>query len=298
MVFELTPKLEGEILQALENQEQTFLVDSENAVLVPADRGLSGNEDSFYALPEWNSSQGFSLREEFVSTLHPSIAKDELQRILHSGRGVFRSFKESLKEFPEVEKLWHQFKNRQMHRYITEWYNSLREIWGLETLDQEPEDTCDLLNDDFQFQEYNNNDYSEILGYFDYAGKNEFHSDIQEELNETIFDLWQQQFENGGRNGQTGIVCRSLTEEFIGCITAAPLSKKTDKTMIITSFYVLGKFRGLGIGTQLISEYMDVLKAHGKKWIMLTAATSESMEKLFLSSGFKKDGTCYYAKIQ
>ena len=95
MVFELTPKLEGEILQALENQEQTFLVDSENAVLVPADRGLSGNEDSFYALPEWNSSQGFSLREEFVSTLHPSIAKDELQRILHSGRGVFRSFKES-----------------------------------------------------------------------------------------------------------------------------------------------------------------------------------------------------------
>ena len=174
----------------------------------------------------------------------------------------------------------------------------VREIWGLETLDQEPEDTSDLLNDDFQFQEYNNNDYSEILGYFDYAGKNEFHSDIQEELNETIFDLWQQQFENGGRNGQTGIVCRSLTEEFIGCITAAPLSKKTDKTMIITSFYVLGKFRGLGIGTQLISEYMDVLKAHGKKWIMLTAATSESMEKLFLSSGFKKDGTCYYAKIQ
>ena len=68
--------------------------------------------------------------------------------------------------------------------------------------------------------------------------------------------------------------------------------------MIITSFYVLGKFRGLGIGTQLISEYMDVLKALGKKWIMLTAATSESMEKLFLSSGFKKDGTCYYAKIQ
>lgn len=298
MVFELTSALEGEILQALENQDQTFLVDAKNSTLIPANSEVRENEDSFYALPEWNSSQGFALREDFVSTLHFSIAKDELQRILHSGRGVFRSFKDKLKEYPEVEKLWHQFKNRKMLIYINEWYNNLREIWGLEQLSQEPEDTDDLLNDDFQFQEYKNENYKEILFYFDYAGKNDFQRDVQDELNETIFDLWQQQFENGERIGQTGIVCRSLTEDFIGCITAAPLSKRTDKNMIITSFYVHKKFRGLGIGTQLISEYMDVLKASDKKWIMLTAVASEPMEKLFVSAGFTKNGTCYYAKIQ
>ena len=68
MVFELTSALEGEIQQALENQDQTFLVDARNSTLVPANSEVSENEDSFYSLPEWNSSQGFALREDFVST--------------------------------------------------------------------------------------------------------------------------------------------------------------------------------------------------------------------------------------
>ena len=130
MVFTLTAKLADEILQALENQEQTFVVDSKNECLVPLSSKVSVDEDSCYALPEWTSSQGFALREDFVSALHSPIAKDELQRILHSGRGVFRSFKNTLKEYPEVEKLWHQYKNKQMLSYINDWYNQLREIWG------------------------------------------------------------------------------------------------------------------------------------------------------------------------
>lgn len=122
MVFALTEKLESEILQALENQEQKFLVDAQNSVLVSSEK-ISADEYSFFALPEWNSSDGFNLMEDFVSALHSPIAKDELQRILHSGRGVFRNFKDTLKKYPEVEKLWHGFKNRKMRLYINGWYN-------------------------------------------------------------------------------------------------------------------------------------------------------------------------------
>lgn len=46
MVFALTEKLEDEILQALENQEQKFLVDAKNSVLVSSDN-ISADENSF-----------------------------------------------------------------------------------------------------------------------------------------------------------------------------------------------------------------------------------------------------------
>lgn len=47
MVFTLTAKLADEILQALENQEQTFVVDSKNECLVPLSSKVSVDEDSF-----------------------------------------------------------------------------------------------------------------------------------------------------------------------------------------------------------------------------------------------------------
>ena len=41
----------------------------------------------------------------------------------------------TLKNYPEVEKLWHLHKNRKMRLFINDWYNQLREIWGLEKLE-------------------------------------------------------------------------------------------------------------------------------------------------------------------
>lgn len=297
MVFTLTAKLADEILQALENQEQTFVVDSKNECLVPLSSKVSVDEDSFYALPEWTSSQGFSLREDFVSALHSPIAKDELQRILHSGRGVFRSFKNTLKEYPEVEKLWHQYKNKQMLSYINDWYNQLREIWGLEKLQQEPEDNEDLLNDDFQFFEYSSSNYKELVQIFNDAAKGDFDSSIPEEIKEAVFSLWQQGFENGESRNQTGIICRSLNNEFAGCITSAPVTNRTDNIVILTSFYVHERFRGLGLGAQLLSKHLEVLKDQKKQWVLLTSIVPDSMEPLLLSSGFERTGSCFSAKI-
>lgn len=298
MTFSLTESLLDEILKALENQNQVFLVDAKNQNLVSAD-DVKDDKENYYKLPEWNSANGFELREDFVSTLHSPIAKDELQRILHSGRGVFKSFKITLKEYPEVEKLWHQYKYKKMQHYINDWYNGLREIWGLETLDEEPEDNEDLIKNDFIFLDYSSENYFELIKHFTNAASGDFNNQIPEEVQEAFFELWQQQFERAYKSNQTGIICRTQSEEFAGCITAAPISNRNDKIFLLTSFFVSPKFRGLGIGTQLLSMYLNALKDQKKQWILLTnTIVPESLEPLLVRSGFEKTGSGFAAKIQ
>ena len=109
MSFELTDKLTNQIIEALENQEQEFVVDAENSTLV-CKESVSSDNANYYSLPQWNSTEGFNLRQEFVSNLHAPLVREELQKILHSGRGVFKNFKLTLKQYPEVEKLYEAIK--------------------------------------------------------------------------------------------------------------------------------------------------------------------------------------------
>lgn len=302
MVFALTEMLADEILQALENQEQKFLVDAQNSILVSAEN-FSADEDSFFSLPEWNSSDGFALMEDFVSTLHSPIAKDELQQILHSGRGVFRNFKDTLKKYPEVEKLWHRFKNRKMRLYINGWYNQLREIWGLEKLDHEPEETGDLIQDDFNFESYSSSNHEEVLFNLKNAASGEIENSASEELKRALFDLWIHQFDEGNLQTQIGIVCHSNSDEFAGCITAKPVygktnSRGTDKIVVLTSFYVLEKFRGLGIGSELLELFINTLKDQKKKWVLLTnTIIPDSLMPLLIRNGFERMGSGFVAEL-
>ncbi len=299
MVFNLTEKLANEIVQALENQEQTFMVRAENSTLVPFD-SASLDEHIFYSLPEWDSKNGFELRESFVRKLHSPIAKEELQRILYSGRGVFKNFKNELKNYPEVEKLWHRYKNKKMLELINNWYNSLREVWGLEKLEKELEETSGLVEEDFTFCQYTQNHKNEIIkNLYSAAFFGQSEDDIPQAISETVFDIWRKQFDNGENNEQTGIICHSLLNEFAGCITSAPVSKRTEKVVVITSFFVPLKFRGLGIGTQLLTSYLSLLRTLNKKWILLAfTAIPDSLQALLLHFGFKKTDSGFLAEIK
>jgi len=269
MTFDLTDELFNEIVSALENQEHKFLIDAESDTLVDA-ASFDDDEDSKYALPEWNSAAGFRLREDFVNQLHAPLAHDELQNVLHSGRGVFRNFKSVLKEFPEVEKVWHLYRRRAMRSYIGGWYNGLREIWGLEKLDQTPEESDDLVHNDFIFQEYDPVKDRDII--LNSAAALDPDYSWPQEIKDAVSVLWQHLFEYGDSVSQTGFVCRTLTGEFAGCITAAPILSYAGKTAIITSFFVPETCRGLGIGSELFSMCLSDLQKRGRQYV-LTANT-------------------------
>lgn len=299
MKFELTVSLLNEIATALENQDAKFLVDAEKESLLQIDGKIKSDNIRFYELPEWTSSNGFKLREDFVSALNAPIAKEELQEVLHSGREVFKNFRLVLKKYPEVEKKWFHYKNQVMGLYINNWYNELREIWGLEKLDYIPESDEYLIHDDFTFVDYdsdvdNENIVQQLNAYF--LGEEQ---DLPEELRIAFFETWKKGFESGESIGQTGLICRSLSDDFAGVITASPVAGKQDNIMMLTTLFVPVNFRGLGIGTELLSMYLSKLKECGKKWILLPSTiAADIIQPLLISTGFKKVGSVYAALLQ
>ena len=295
MVFLLTGSLSEKIVRAMENQEEKFLLCAENLTLVSA-KTANVDDENYYSLPEWNSSSGFELREDFVASLQNPMAHDKLQAVLHSGRGVFRNFKDELKKNPVIERQWHIFKNKKMLEEVGDWYNGLREIWGLEKLDLAPEDNEYILLDDFTFIPYTKSDSQIICGIADTA--DDFEDNLPSQVKDAVHELWRRNFLFGDSLSQTGFICNTLSNEFAGCITAAPVSKRTEKIMILTSFFVPEKFRGLGIGTELLNKCLSDLKTLKKEGILLlNTIIPDSMESLLLNSGFRKVGSGYLAEI-
>ena len=299
MTFVLNDSLLNRIQSALENQEQKFVLDARDCVLVEKTDGVQDDGERYYDLPEWDSAAGFALREDFVNTLNSPLAHDSLQQVLHSGRGVFKNFRNVLKDYPEVEKKWHLYKNTKMLNYINGWYNNLREVWGLEKLDYVPESDDSLIHDDFSFEAYNSqSDKRELVlqANADFKARND---NLSQDLLQALFAFWQSQFEQADTEGQTGFICRSFSNDFAGCITTSYISQKQEKVMILTSFFVPASFRGLGIGTELISMCLSQLKKLGKTWLILPQMfVPDFLEPMLLRTGFEKIESGYAVKLQ
>lgn len=298
MIFALTDSLINQMKNALENQEKKFLLDAEKSILIEKDDSVKADNEKYYELPEWTSANGFELRQSFVDSLYAPIAHEELQNVLHSGRGVFKNFREIIKKYPNVETKWNAYKNSKMLSYINSWYNELREIWGLEKLDYIPESDSNLIHDDFNFCEYDSEKDKEtvILNMKSFYNKN--NENLPEELEQALYEMWLNQFESTDSSEQTGIICRSLSDDFVGCIITVPISKQQKKIVKLTNLFVSENFRGLGIATELFSMCMAKLKESGKKWILLPdVIIPEIMLPLLLRMGFEKAGSGYIKTI-
>jgi ribosomal protein S18 acetylase RimI-like enzyme len=171
MRFELTEALIGDMLFSMEDQDGEFLLDTRQGILVNAadddfnredeaeefNAGVLPPEDDkterYIPLPEWGPSEGFRLMERFTAVLRSPLIRQELSAALDRGKGVFRAFKDALARYPEAEKLWFRFKEREMKRELIRWYNGLREEWGMELIGGEPEDTAGMVLEDFCFRE-------------------------------------------------------------------------------------------------------------------------------------------------
>ncbi len=298
MQFELTDALTDDIISAMENQDVEYVVDAQEHQLVVSDSdGNTPDEGRFYSLPEWGPSDGFVLREEFVNNLHAPLAREELQSAMHSGRGVFKNFRNALKNYPEIDKRWHIYKHRFMSARINDWYNSLREIWGLEKLDQLPESDDTLVHDDFSFKEYDSAADKQTVLLNITAGSCEDDT-LPPEVNRAFYGLWRTQFENSNAGNQTGYICSSLSDEFAGCITVSPLVQSQETIVMITSLFVPEQFRGLGIGTELIEMCISSLKDCGKEWVLLpNTLAPDILQPLLIRTGFRKINSGYILSL-
>jgi GNAT superfamily N-acetyltransferase len=152
MNYVLTPQMIDKIGFAMEDQKEQYAVSVEDGELVPAASLPEGAlENTHVRLPRWGSAEGFHLMESFVTSLDNPAWREQLSRALTMGRGVFRAFKDVLKQDKEIEKLWFAYKERRLRSVIVSWYNANREARGLERLPEEPEETEELVMSDFSF---------------------------------------------------------------------------------------------------------------------------------------------------
>lgn len=170
MRFELSEALINQLLFSMEDQDLEWVLDTFKLLVISEDakdesdideasdqefseniRSFGEDSDRYIPIPHWQSSDGFRLMERFASSLRNPPVRAKLTEALERGRGVFRAFKDTLSHHPEVEKLWFAFKEREMRRVILNWYNALRDEWGLKRIGVEPEETADLVLEDFRF---------------------------------------------------------------------------------------------------------------------------------------------------
>ena len=119
-----------------------------------ADQGKAASHNE----PQRRAGVGSERPPVEITGIDDPVVREELRTALSAGHGVFRNFKDILRSHPEIERLWYSFKDREMRNIVLEWYNSLRDFWGLERIGSEPEETEEIVSHDFSFREADQND--------------------------------------------------------------------------------------------------------------------------------------------
>lgn len=252
----LTDNLIAGMIYSLENQTGTFYLDADKGVLVPraqiSDPHPDNNPSRWWPLPTWRSSDGFQLMNRFVDQMNNPVFKPRLQEILNSGQGVFRRFKEALRENREIERAWLLFKESEFKRIITEWYDSNALAAGASSLrypDPEEEPDTDLVLADFSiipapegclplFREWDELGLSENFGGWP----------------DPLVRWWSTRMRISPRPGENRneVLMAAMDPDGMpaGFVWMVPYPES--RRMLIQQLYVRPEYRSLGIGKHLL----------------------------------------------
>lgn len=304
MVFELTESLVDDIIFAMEDQNGEFMFDAKNVAVISLESLLQSEvdeleeNDALYSLPKWSSNEGFEIMEEFTENLRVPGVRAELEQVLANGRGVFRNYKNVLKQYPHIEKRFLTFKTQKMRSVVYEWYNALRDSWGLEKLSQDFEDYDELVQEDFEFQPYNHAKDSDCILHEAENIAREIKDSFTGETGDAIAHFWLRKFDYENPADLDGIICRSLSGDFAACLLFSHFSSFAKHVVALTALFVNQNYRGLGIARELFSRGISSLKEHGiQKFIIADSALPDYLEPLAARCGFEKIGSVYVADL-
>ena len=284
---------------ALEDQNTTYVLELHSGRLEDITSFLDdGLPAGYVELPQWEPSNGFRMMERFVAVVRNTSLQRQLRSVLFSGKGVFKNFKNLLKSHPQGERQWFAFREEEMTRYITQWYNQLREVYGLEQLGEEPEDNEELLQDDFIFREYDAARDEEKLLLAANSFMAERETQWPGEIGLALSSLWQEREEQSGSQQFFSLVVETIGGDFAGCIRAILYPSYARETVLLTSFFIQEQYRGLGIGKELLGQCVSQLQERGIRWIILADLVIPSFLQPSLTRlGFVGCGGGYVLKI-
>ena len=277
MELELNRETVDQIIFGMENQSQDYRFDIEKGVLVQRDAlgpSIQANAgERFVALPSWNSSMGFQLMEKFVANLRNPVYREVLRESLAADKGVFRRFKNALKERSDIERLWFQFKEREMRQQVFDWYEMLRDASALKSMeiDSESADTQDLVLSDFIILSPEADSIESFLS-LDRKAFNENFSSLPAAI---IDDLYRHARQNIAMTSDSVRCAKTPSGELGGFlwIDEATQEQTADFEGVtyarILQVYVLAEFRGLGLATTLVDTYLKEAYEAGVQWVLV-----------------------------
>lgn len=298
MQFELTEALIDDILFSMEDQNGEFILDTREGVLVfentreyeeAAETG--DDEGRFIGLPYWGPSEGYRLMEKFAVAFKNTVIRKKLTAALDQGKGVFRAFKDVLSSHPEAEQLWFVFKEREMRQVILDWYNAYREEWGLALLGNEPEETEDLVLEDFRFRPPEQKD-TEAIGKLRQSCFAELLSAAEDEgLGDRppFVAGWVQHL----GPAEPLLVAESGSGEFAGYAAAVI----REDTLCVTALEVRAEYRGLGLGEMILARLLETEPVKKAAHVVVELPqTAESFSRVLLRRSFVPFTTSYVLK--
>ncbi|RKX76368.1 MAG: hypothetical protein DRP87_12070, partial [Spirochaetes bacterium] len=262
MKFKITPEIIDLIIFGMENQSEEMVFDTHTFELVPAteiEPDAETDEERYLPLPEWNSTMGFQLMERFVAGLKNPLMREELRRALSTGRGVFRNFKNVIKQRMDIERLWFSFKERELKKLVLEWYNSYCEAWGLKKVSPEPEEegeeTEELILSDFEIRQGRGEELDTVL-LWDRKAFFEMLDGYDERDIQGMYEKRREKLPNP--HSEDSLVFLALTPggEIAGFIWGVNDGEISGLTRIF-QIYVSDEYKGLGLSRVLFDRYLS-----------------------------------------
>jgi ribosomal protein S18 acetylase RimI-like enzyme len=282
MNFELTPPMIDKIAFAMEDQKERFSVDVETGELVPASSLSKDSGERYVRLPRWGSAEGYHLMESFVTSLENPAYREQLLRSLTMGKGVFRAFKDSLKQNKEIEKLWFAYKERRLRGVIISWYNANREASGLAKLPAEPEETEELLMSDFTFRWDIAGQEPAVLQLDRDAFFELFPSESAAEL-ERHFQEKRRGLPPAGEASSPILVAETPASELAGVVWGVIDGRSVN----IVQLAVSPGYRGTGLGELLLRQFLTAMRSRGmQRLVTELMGKSLRFSDFFQSVGF------------
>lgn len=267
----LSDELVEMIIFGMENQRDTMVLNLETHLVMPADSETGECLD----LPEWTPADGFNLMDGFVESLNNPLYSGRLREILKSGKGVFRRFKDIIKERQEIEKLWYQYKDREMKRRVKMWYEEYRDLLVLESLGEEPEETESLLLTDFIISEADS--LPDEIVEWDRKGHMDAYSVLDPDMEEVFYQRRMICVGTPRLDDQNTVFTAAVPDgSVVGFLWVQVYPLQNENIFFVEQLFVKEEFRGLGLGGLLL-ERLDSLvddNSHGRICFHIPARAS------------------------
>ena len=260
-----------QVIFCMEDQANEYCVDLKDQVVTEvqfiADR-RELDPQRFLDLPPWYPSDGFRTMEKFVSTLRNPVYRERLRQVLQSGKGVFRQFKDVLREQPTLERLWYYYKDKEIRRRIFHWYERHDEAFRLARLAEEvPDDgSGELVREDFIITEDATAYADEIFALKELALQRIGQSEMSAAryVSVQIREAWR------GHPDDRYLVALTVDKQFTGFIRYHV--HEAEQVGVIRCYAVQEEFQGLGVFRYLFDSLCQVLSSRGVRDIVIPLA--------------------------